>query len=85
MSLSQLNSTSNYAILDYLYCNGHEKTFKSMEEELNLTYVNDGKQKYSGILEKKWLSVIRLQKKVFCSSSDGGYIQVLILNNCSIC
>ncbi|KAH6580332.1 hypothetical protein BASA50_010169 [Batrachochytrium salamandrivorans] len=29
-----------------------------------LSFVADGKQRYSGLLEKKWTSVIRLQKKI---------------------
>ncbi|KAJ3104898.1 protein with putative role during mitosis [Phlyctochytrium planicorne] len=53
------------AILDYLNTSGLTSAFDALKTELNVTdYVSDGKQKYSGLLEKKWTSVIRLQKKI---------------------
>ena len=65
LSTSQ-NRELQLAILDYLRTSGLTAAFESLKNEANLAdgYVADGKQKYSGLLEKKWTSVIRLQKKV---------------------
>ena len=54
------------SILDYLRTSGMTKSFEALASEsgLSAAYQDDGKQKYSGLLEKKWTSVIRLQKKV---------------------
>lgn len=44
---------------------GFEEAFKALKNETeNDDFVPDPKQKYAGLLEKKWTSVIRLQKKV---------------------
>ena len=51
----------NRAIADYLLTNNFKDTFDSFLREANLT--NDDK-KYSGVLEKKWTTVVRLQKKI---------------------
>lgn len=54
------------AILDYLHSNGYTTAFDSLKAESKQEDFNpDPKQKYAGLLEKKWTSVIRLQKKVF--------------------
>ncbi|CAH8536896.1 unnamed protein product [Heterobilharzia americana] len=52
----------NRAIADYLYANGYIKALDAFREESQLAGEND--KKYDGLLEKKWTSVIRLQKKV---------------------
>lgn len=53
------------AILDYLSSSGFTDSFNSLKSEThNEDFTADPKQKYSGLLEKKWTSVIRLQKKV---------------------
>ncbi|KAJ3160291.1 protein with putative role during mitosis [Irineochytrium annulatum] len=55
-----------YAVLDYLYTSGLKSTFEALKAESPglADYSPDGRQKYSGLLEKKWTSVIRLQKKI---------------------
>jgi platelet-activating factor acetylhydrolase IB subunit alpha len=51
--------------LDYLSANGFSQSFITLKSETdNEDFIPDPKQKYSGLLEKKWTSVIRLQKKV---------------------
>ncbi|CEI94844.1 Putative Nuclear distribution protein PAC1 [Rhizopus microsporus] len=53
------------AILDYLNSSGFTESFMTLKSEThNEDFVPDPKQKYAGLLEKKWTSVIRLQKKV---------------------
>jgi hypothetical protein len=53
------------AILDYLSSSGFTESFNALKSEThNEDFCSDPKQKYSGLLEKKWTSVIRLQKKV---------------------
>lgn len=57
------------AILDYLNASGFSDSFLALKSETkNEDFVADPKQKYSGLLEKKWTSVIRLQKKVSLNS-----------------
>ncbi|KAJ3078743.1 protein with putative role during mitosis, partial [Quaeritorhiza haematococci] len=64
------------AILDYLHTNGLTASFKALQEEAGLSdFVGDGKQKYSGLLEKKWTSVIRLQKKIMDLESKTTQLQ----------
>lgn len=52
----------NRAILDYLLSSGYHQAVKLFKEEANIEGEND--KKFNGLLEKKWTSVIRLQKKV---------------------
>ncbi|KAJ3067464.1 protein with putative role during mitosis [Podochytrium sp. JEL0797] len=52
------------SILDYLNTAGLTAAFEAMQRETGATYLGDGQQKYSGLLERKWISVVRLQKKV---------------------
>lgn len=60
------------AIADYLYSNGYNEALDHFKKETDMPGEVD--KKYSGLLEKKWTSVIRLQKKVnpyfisFCRS-----------------
>lgn len=60
-----VNPLRHKAILDYLSASGFHDSFTALKaESLNDDFVPDPKQKYAGLLEKKWTSVIRLQKKV---------------------
>ncbi|KAL7064802.1 hypothetical protein AAHC03_05576 [Spirometra sp. Aus1] len=52
----------NRAIADYLSSNGYEQALVEFKKEAGLDTPID--TKFSGLLEKKWTSVIRLQKKV---------------------
>lgn len=53
------------SLLEYLYASGLQETFDALKREVKLdTYEPDSQSKYAGLLEKKWLSTIRLQKKV---------------------
>ncbi|KAK3084392.1 hypothetical protein FSP39_012818, partial [Pinctada imbricata] len=52
----------NRAIADYLSSNGYITALGEFQKEANLPQEID--KKYGGLLEKKWTSVIRLQKKV---------------------
>lgn len=56
---------SHKSILDYLSTNGLHQTFDALKAEAKQDdFQPDPKAKWSGLLEKKWTSVIRLQKKV---------------------
>lgn len=53
----------NHAIIEYLSSNGFNQSCEIFKQEANmLTEQIDSK--YVGLLEKKWTSVIRLQKKI---------------------
>ena len=52
----------NKAILDYLSSNGYSEVVECFKKEADMPGELD--KKYAGLLEKKWISVIRLQKKV---------------------
>lgn len=52
----------NKAIADYMSSNGYEEALESFKREADMPGEID--KKYQGLLEKKWTSVIRLQKKV---------------------
>lgn len=52
----------NKAIADYLGQNGFYTALEEFKKEAEMP--EDIEKKYSGLLEKKWTSVIRLQKKV---------------------
>lgn len=53
----------NYAIADYLQTQGFNEALEAFKKEAEVKE-DDNPSKYSGLLEKKWTSVIRLQKKV---------------------
>lgn len=55
---------SNKAIADYLSANNYPDALESFRKEADLDGSDTIEMKYSGLLEKKWTSVIRLQKKV---------------------
>lgn len=52
----------NHAISEYLRVNGYEQALCAFRVEANISDVID--KKYEGLMEKKWTSVVRLQKKV---------------------
>ncbi|POY70148.1 hypothetical protein BMF94_6731 [Rhodotorula taiwanensis] len=53
------------SILDYLQTNGYTETLNAFKGEADQPdFQPDPKAKWSGLLEKKWTSVIRLQKKI---------------------
>ncbi|KAA0702027.1 Lissencephaly-1 -like protein A [Triplophysa tibetana] len=54
----------NRAIADYLRSNGFEEAYSVFKKESELDMNEELDKKYAGLLEKKWTSVIRLQKKV---------------------
>ncbi|KAF9013929.1 WD40-repeat-containing domain protein [Cyathus striatus] len=52
------------SILDYLHANNFADAYAALKHATNSEYSPDPKAKYAGLLEKKWTSVIRLQKKI---------------------
>lgn len=52
----------NKAIADYLSSNGYTDALEAFKKEADMP--GEVERKYGGLLEKKWTSVIRLQKKV---------------------
>lgn len=50
------------AMADYLVSNGFSESAEIFKRESDTP--DDNEKKYAGLLEKKWTSVIRLQKKV---------------------
>uniref|UniRef100_A0A8C7YJY3 Lissencephaly-1 homolog n=1 Tax=Oryzias sinensis TaxID=183150 RepID=A0A8C7YJY3_9TELE len=58
------NQRQNRAIADYLRSNGYEEAYSTFKKEAELDNNEELDKKYAGLLEKKWTSVIRLQKKV---------------------
>lgn len=53
-------------MLDYFSASNYSTTLDAFKSELpnGSEFVPDPKAKWAGLLEKKWTSVIRLQKKV---------------------
>lgn len=56
------SSSRNKAIADYLSTNGYQDALEAFKKEADMP--GEVERKYGGLLEKKWTSVIRLQKKV---------------------
>lgn len=54
----------NRAIADYLSTNNYKETFDTFLKETNLPPDLGADKKNSGVLEKKWTTVVRLQKKI---------------------
>lgn len=52
----------NKAIADYLSSNGYMEALQAFKRDADMP--GEVEHKYGGLLEKKWTSVIRLQKKV---------------------
>ncbi|KAI7882363.1 putative platelet-activating factor acetylhydrolase ib alpha subunit [Lichtheimia hyalospora FSU 10163] len=64
------------AMLDYLNASGFTESFNALKNESqNDDFTPDPKTKYAGLLEKKWSSVIRLQKKVMDLESKNTHLQ----------
>ncbi|CAI4232450.1 unnamed protein product [Auanema sp. JU1783] len=62
MNLSEkVREEINRAVSDYLQTNGYLETLKTFRDEAGLS---ENDKVLNGILEKKWTSVLRLQKKV---------------------
>jgi len=51
----------NRAILEYLKISGYEKAYSQLREEAKIP---EGEVPADNVLEKKWVSIIRLQKKI---------------------
>lgn len=58
--------TRHKSMLQYLHSAGLRETYETLKRETDNPEfeVDDPKAKWVGLLEKKWTSVIRLQKKV---------------------
>ncbi|QRW17304.1 nuclear distribution protein PAC1 [Rhizoctonia solani] len=52
------------SILDYLHSAGLTHSYEALLEETGCAFTPDPKARHAGLLEKKWTSVIRLQKKI---------------------
>jgi len=52
----------NKAIADYLSSNNYHNALEGLKKDADMP--GEVENKYGGLLEKKWTSVIRLQKKV---------------------
>lgn len=52
------------SIMEYLHSQKLHKTFEAMHDELHSNYVPDEKSEPTGLLEKNWAGIIRLQQKV---------------------
>ncbi|BGO89457.1 hypothetical protein NBRC10512v2_001415 [Rhodotorula toruloides] len=64
------------SILDYLHTNGFTETLNAFKAEAKQEdFQPDGKAKWSGLLEKKWTSVIRLQKKIMDLETRNSQLQ----------
>jgi hypothetical protein len=65
------------AMLSYLHASGLHETYESLRRETDTDDFDpsDGKAKWVGLLEKKWTSVIRLQKKVCLHSRLVGEVR----------
>lgn len=65
---------SHKAIIAYLSSTNLLKTAAALREEANIgeSFDDATSKKYEGLLEKKWTSVVRLQKKAStCGLKDG--------------
>lgn len=51
-------------MLEYLHASGFNTAFEALKSDTGTEYTPDPRARYAGLLEKKWTSVIRLQKKV---------------------
>lgn len=54
------------AIIAYLAASNHPSSAQALQDELGIgdSFDDATRKKYEGLLEKKWTSVVRLQKKV---------------------
>ncbi|KAI5480951.1 1-alkyl-2-acetylglycerophosphocholine esterase [Pseudohyphozyma bogoriensis] len=64
------------SILDYLNTNGFTETLNALKAEAGQPdFEPDPRAKWSGLLEKKWTSVIRLQKKIMDLETRNSQLQ----------
>jgi platelet-activating factor acetylhydrolase IB subunit alpha len=79
-------------MLEYLHANHFSDAYAALKQESGVDHTPDPKSKYYGLLEKKWTSVIRLQKKVRVSRHSHSvfftlyniiylYLQIMDLEN----
>ncbi|KJE96121.1 platelet-activating factor acetylhydrolase IB subunit alpha [Capsaspora owczarzaki ATCC 30864] len=54
----------NRAVLDHLVASGYAAAASALRQEASLPAEEPEKDKFAGLLEKKWTSVLRLQKKI---------------------
>jgi len=79
----------NRAIADYLLSSGHLESLEAFKREADVG--GDVDKKYAGLLEKKWTSVVRLQKRVnyynspsLCSVVSFVVVVLICLSNVSV-
>lgn len=67
-----LTLRSHKAIIAYLAATGLSTSANTLRQELKIgdTFDDNTRKKYEGLLEKKWTSVVRLQKKVSAKHSN---------------
>ncbi|THH27427.1 hypothetical protein EUX98_g6761 [Antrodiella citrinella] len=63
------------SVLEYLHANNFTDAFNALKSDTGLDYAPDAKSKYAGLLEKKWTSVIRLQKKIMDLENRNAVLQ----------
>lgn len=51
-------------MLEYMHTSGFTAAYNALKQESHVEHEPDPRSRYAGLLEKKWTSVIRLQKKV---------------------
>lgn len=70
---------SHKALIAYLSAAGLDKTSQCLRDELNLpessSFDSATAKKYEGLLEKKWTSVVRLQKKIMDLEAKSSVLQ----------
>lgn len=52
------------ALLEYFHEHAFQEAYDALEKHTSLGHTPDPKGRYAGLLEKKWVSTIRLQRKV---------------------
>jgi len=63
------------SILEYLHANNYTEAFNALKSDVGLDYSPDPRGKYAALLEKKWTSVIRLQKKIMDLENRNAVLQ----------
>ncbi|GME47370.1 Nuclear distribution protein pac1 [Neofusicoccum parvum] len=65
------------AIIAYLAVSNHPQSAQALRDELGIgeTFDDATRKKYEGLLEKKWTSVVRLQKKIMDLESRNASLQ----------
>lgn len=67
----------NKAIADYLSSNSYHNALEGLKKDADMP--GEVENKYGGLLEKKWTSVIRLQKKVVNTHNSTIIFQMIII------